>query len=83
MNEIIGEKKKEDLDRFPDGITVGANDHGAADGAIVGELGVGDDVEIPGVEVLRPWGYETFLVRQLLLLLLLFACEGLGGVIAR
>src|SRR5262244_1650839 len=35
------------LHLFPDGVAVGADDHAAAHGAVVGELGFADDVEVP------------------------------------
>lgn len=70
------------LDGFPDGIAIGANDHGATDGSVVRELGPGNDVKIPGIEVLRARSDEAFFVLVLLLLLLNFACYTLCGEIA-
>lgn len=42
------------LDGLPDGVAVGADDHGAPHWAVVRELGRGDDVRVPGVEVRGP-----------------------------
>lgn len=51
-NKLNEKKRNRYLDGLPDSIAIGADDHGTPDGAIVGELGGGDDVEVPGVEVL-------------------------------
>ena len=40
------------LHALPDGVAVGADDHGAAHRAVVGHLGLGDDVLVPAGEVL-------------------------------
>eukprot|EP00958_Prasinococcus_capsulatus_P010967 scaffold1076_cov342-Prasinococcus_capsulatus_cf.AAC.6 len=41
------------LQQLPDAIAVGADDHGAAHGAVVRQLGLADDVEVPPRKVLR------------------------------
>lgn len=41
------------LNGFPNGVTVGANDHCAANRTVICQFGIGDDVEVPRVEVLR------------------------------
>lgn len=43
-----------DLDGLPDGVAVGADDHGAPHGPVVRELGSGDHIGVPRVEVHRP-----------------------------
>lgn len=43
-----------DLDGLPDGVAVGADDHGAPHGPVVRELGGGDHIGVPRVEVHRP-----------------------------
>lgn len=47
-------KKGGNLNRFPNGVTVRTNDHCATNRTVIGEFGVGYDIEIPHVEVLRP-----------------------------
>jgi len=47
-----GEKMQRNLNGFPNGVTVGTNDHGTANRTIIGQLSIGDNVEIPRVEVL-------------------------------
>lgn len=42
------------LNGFPNGVTVGTNDHGASNGTVISELGGINDVEVPSIEVLRP-----------------------------
>jgi hypothetical protein len=44
------------LHALPDGITPGADHHGAPDGAVVGQFGLGDDVLIPPGKVDRARG---------------------------
>ena len=39
------------LDALPEGVAVGTDDHGAPDGAILGELGLGQDVLVPLGEI--------------------------------
>ena len=51
------------LNRFPNGITVGANNHGATHRTIVSELSVGNDIQVPSVEVLRPRRDDSVSVR--------------------
>lgn len=51
------------LNGFPDGVAVGPDDHGAADRAVVGELSVGDYIEVPGIEVYRPGGHRPLRSR--------------------
>ena len=48
------------LNCFPNSVTVWSNNHSTPDRAIIGELGVGNDVEIPGIEVLWPRRYGSF-----------------------
>ena len=43
-----------DLDGLPDGVAVGADDHGAPHWPVVRQLGRGDHVRVPGVEVRGP-----------------------------
>jgi hypothetical protein len=52
--------KSTDLDGLPDGVPVGADDHGAPDGPVVRELGGSDHVRVPGVEVHRPRRHLPF-----------------------
>lgn len=42
------------MNGFPNGVTVGTNDHGAANRTVIGELSLLNDVEVPSIEVLRP-----------------------------
>jgi len=56
IKETSGEKMvQRNLNGFPNGVTVGTNDHGAANRTVIGQLSIGDNVEIPRVEVLRSW----------------------------
>lgn len=61
-NEITLENRI-NLNRFPNGITVGSNNHGATHRTIVSELSVGNDIQVPSVEVLRPRRYDSVSVR--------------------
>jgi len=47
-----GDKMQRNLNGFPNSVTVGTNDHGAANRTIICQLSIGNNVEIPRVEVL-------------------------------
>src|SRR6185369_3356829 len=61
------------LDVLPEAVAVGPDDHGAAHGRVVGELGLAHDLEVPAREIIR-------LVGQVLyeLLLLLGVAQGVA-----
>lgn len=75
------------LNRFPNGITVGSDDHSTTNRAVIGELSVGNDVEVPSIEVLRPRRYGSVLNSGLLVRAFagfrrnLFLGSALGGEI--
>lgn len=77
------------LNRFPNGITVGSDDHSTTNRAVIGELSVGNDVEVPSIEVLRPRRYGLVLNSGLLVRAFagfrrnLFLGSALGGEIGR
>ena len=62
------------LHALPDAVAVRANDHAAAHGRVVGELGAEHDFVVPGAEVVRARG-ELLLVCHVLVNVEISGCD--------